>query len=122
MPTKKTPAKKTAKKAPAKKAVKKTAKKAPKKSVKKDLVYAENQTSFWTTDGQILNSLVALRDAFESMQKEVYSHHVTKEKNDFSVWVETVLCDAECAASLQKAKTPKTAKTAVVKHLKMYSV
>ena len=146
MPTKKAPAKKTTKskavatkKAPVKKksvakkpAAKKTsatkpvAKKtkrttAAKKPVK-DLVYASDHESFWVQNGEILNSLLALRDALEQMEKDVYQFHATGEQNDFSVWVKAVLCDGDCAADLQKAKTQKGARTVVVKHLKLYSV
>lgn len=87
----------------------------------KDLVYAADQESFWTTDGEILNSLMSLSEAFGEMEKGVYQFHAEGDQNDFSVWVETVLCDGECAAELAKAKTHKGAKTIVKKHLKNYS-
>lgn len=100
---------------------------APKKVAKpvaaqKPLVYASNDESFWTTDGQILNSMTALRDAFAQMQKAVFTHHVTKDKNDFAAWVDDVLGDSACAAELRKAKTPATARMVVVKHLKTYRI
>jgi hypothetical protein len=129
MPTKKivkkVPVKKVAKKAPAKKAVKKApAKKvSPKKVSKgKELVYANEQTSFWVTNGKILNSLVALRDALEEMENEVYLYHAGGAHNDFANWVGAVLADAKCATELEKAKTPSSAKTVVAKHLKTYRV
>ncbi len=104
-----------------------TKKAVTKKAVKKDtakrsLVYASNKTSFWVNDGRILNNLKALEDAFSSMNAETFKHHVTKEKNDFANWVDAVLGDSVCANSLFKAKTPKTAKTAVTKCLKNYSL
>ncbi len=107
-----------------KKAVKKTgaAKKTTKKSVGKTLVYADNDTSFWVNDGQILNNLVALRDAFTSMHADVYSYHTSLGQNDFANWVEVVLCDGECATDLRKAKTSSAAKTVVVRHLKSYTL
>jgi hypothetical protein len=74
------------------------------------------------TDGQVLNSLLALRDALDRMSEEVYSYHVQSDKNDFANWVGAVLCDEGCAKDLEKAKTPKSAKTVVVKHLKYYVV
>ena len=121
---KKTAKKKVAKKAPAKKSVKKTAKKAvkAKASGKKNLVYANEDTSFWVNNGEILNSLVALKEALDQMEKEVYAYHAGGQHNDFSNWVATVLSDAKCAKDLEKAKTPNSAKTVVVKHLKSYSV
>ncbi len=115
--------KKAAKKTVAKKtSTKKVVKKTAKKSAKKELVYADNQKSFWMVDGQILNSLVALRDALDEMESEVYSYHAGAARNDFANWVSEVLADAKCASELQKAKTPKSAKTVVVRHLKFYTV
>ncbi len=130
MPTKKATnnvAKKAVKKAasknPAKKTVAKNAvKKTAGKKNKKQLVYADNKKSFWVTNGQILDSLIALRDALDEMEKEVYSYHAGKAHNDFANWVELVLDDAACAADLHKAKTPRSAKTVVVKHLKYYTL
>lgn len=134
MPQKKT-AKKTAKQASkrtAKKATKKTTRKVTKRTAKKAakrttataaaprLVYASNSESFWVSDGHVLNSLVALRDALAEMDIAVYRYHAEGGQNDFAVWVRQVLGDEACAAALEKAKTPKGARSAVVKHLKHY--
>lgn len=113
--TKKAAPKKVAKKVAPKKAA------AKKPSAKKTLVYADNTHSFWVTDGQILNSLVALHDALKAMDKAVYAHHVSKDKHDFADWVDAVLCDGECAEALRKAKTPTTARAVVTKYLKVYN-
>jgi hypothetical protein len=86
----------------------------------KTLVYAADPHSFWTTDGAILNSLVALRNALSAMDKEVFSHHVAKGKNDFADWVEVILLDKDCAQDLRKAKSPATACVVVEKHLTLY--
>jgi len=147
MPTKKPATKKpVAKKAAAKKAVKTVAKKVTKKPAAKkvmtkattkkkvaakkvdikkpvkDLIYASDQESFWTADGEILNSLIALRDALAKMDKDIYQFHAAGEQNDFSVWVDTVLQDQECADDLCEATTPAKAKTTVVRYLKLYSI
>lgn len=104
-------------------------KKVPKKTTKKDnkdkgkaLVFASNQKSFWVNDGRILNSLMALHAALDSMEKDHFEHHVGNEKNDFAEWVDSVLCDSACAADLRKAKTPKAARVVVAKHLKHYVI
>jgi len=125
---KKPTTKKAAPKTTVKKTAKKTAKKPQaKKSVKavgekKPLILASNDKSFWVTNGAVLNSLLALRNALDEMEKEVYSYHVTKEHNDFANWVDVVLCDTECAAELKQAKTPVKAKSVVSRRLKVYSV
>jgi hypothetical protein len=123
---KKTATKKTTRKSAAKKSTKKavkktTRKKTPAQSNKKGLVYAEDHESFWVTNGQILNSLLALRDALDDMEKDVYRYHTDKAENDFANWVESVLMDDACARDLVKAKTPKSARTVVVRHLKLYT-
>jgi hypothetical protein len=105
------------KKAPAKKVVKKIARPEPSKD---ELVYADNETSFWVADGKILNTLVALHEALMVMDKETFTHHAAQGKNDFAEWVETVLGDSECATALWKSKTTKAAATAVAKSLKSY--
>jgi len=121
--TKKKPAaKKTATKKPAtKKATTKKTKSTTAKKPTKDLLYASDEQSFWVTNGEILNSLMALHAALDDMPKDVFEFHATGPQNDFSVWVETVLCDADCAADLAKAKSQKSAKTTVAKHLKRYA-
>lgn len=117
------------KKAAPKKAVTKTTTKTstPKKSkvsaaMPKVLVLAANNQSFWTQDGQILNSLQALHDALASMESAVYAYHATKDTHHFADWVEIVLQDSACAADLRKAKTKASAKTVVAKHLKTYQI
>jgi hypothetical protein len=115
-----TKSKKTTTKAVVKKV---SPKKVVKKVVgKKSLVYADNTKSFWVHDGQILNSLVAFHTALTKMDKAVYLHHVSKEKNDFAEWIEVVLADAECALEIKKAKTPQSAKLIVARHLKTYQL
>jgi hypothetical protein len=108
---------------PKKVVAKKTAKKTSASSVgKKELVYADGARSFWLHDGQVLNSLLALRDALNQMEKTVFVHHVNSDKNDFADWVDRVLDDASCAADLRKAKTAKGAHTIVVRYLKVYQI
>jgi len=112
--------KSVAQKAPAKKAA--TKKTATKKVATPSLAYASNEQSFWVTNGEILNSLLALHDALGHMEQDVFEFHATGDQNDFSVWVGTVLCDGDCAADLAKAKTQKRAKSVVAKHLKRYAI
>lgn len=102
--------------------VKKTTLKAvPKKSAAKRLVVASDSESFWVNDGQVLNSLVALEDAFQTMKPAAFKHHLTKDGNHFAEWVEAVLMDTECADALRSAKNATAAHIIVAKHLKMYT-
>lgn len=149
MPKKKitTEKKATPKKTVAKKTVKKAVKKSTKKAISKvvskkkveatkkpttknksatkstkALVYSDDGTSFWVTDGKVLNSLLALNEALNEMEDSVFSHHVTDEKHDFAEWVEVVLADAKCAEELRKTKTPNGACRVVSRHLRTYKI
>ncbi len=88
----------------------------------KTLVYASNDNSFWVSDGQVLNSLVALQEALSKMQNEVFAYHVKKDRNDFADWVNFVLCDGTCSSDLRKTKTKADASAVVSKHLKSYKI
>ena len=122
--------KSAAKKKVAKKSVKKVSKKVAKKSTKKAvntkesekklLVCADEYHCFWTADGYIIADLQQLALALSQMSEKTFLHHVTKEKNDFANWVETVLLDEECAAALRRSKKPNTAHKVVIRHLKFY--
>ena len=116
--TTKTKAKKTTKKTTSKK----TGKSAESKKQKPTLPCANSEQCFWTTDGRILSNLVELSDALKSMNKDVFEHHVKKDKNDFADWVENVLMDKELAKMLRKSRKPGSARTIVVRRLKIYGV
>jgi len=111
-----------------KKATKKVAKKTTKKSVKKSskkkgkpLVHAAPEQCFWVTDGNVLINLTDLRDALDSMDDEIFAHHVSKEKNDFADWIEYVLIDAELATKVRKSKKQNTARKVVISRLRIYT-
>jgi len=119
-PKKSTPKKPVAKKIATKKT---TTKKVTVPNVKipqKTLTQAPADKHFWVTDGQILADLYSLADSFAAMEKLIFTHHVSKEKNDFADWVEHVLCDSDCANELRSVTTPKQARTVVVRHLRYY--
>jgi hypothetical protein len=86
------------------------------------LVTAPDEKRFWLQNGEVLASLQELADSFAAMDALLFAHHVTKEKNDFAQWVEDVLCDTDCAVSLRRARTPKTARIVIVRSLKKYNV
>lgn len=85
------------------------------------LIHASEDSSFWVNQGPRLRNLLDLHDAFEAITDEQFYHHVRSESdNDFSRWVEEVLCDGECAVSLKKAKDKRKAKEIIAKRLRIY--
>lgn len=69
---------------------------------------------FWVNNGPILKNPKELLTALRKMKKETFSHHVNKEKNDFSKWVEEVFENKELAEEIRDAKT----KRQIIKTLK----
>ena len=64
---------------------------------------------FWINNGPALSSLAELAEAFPKLNQEAFSHHVNKEKNDFSNWIKEVIGDAKLAEEISKAKTKHSA-------------
>ncbi len=93
-----------------------------KSTTKKDLTRAQGEQAFWMINGAVLHDLIDLTEALTTMAEEHYIYHAEGDMNDFSLWVEQVLCDEECAKSLLKSKNKKGALAAVKKHLKVYNL
>ncbi len=84
----------------------------PKKKLAKTknlVVETGEEKRFWVCDGRVLKNLRELADVLEKMPKDVFNHHVTKERNDFAIWVNDVFGDKKLAGGLKKAKTAKGA-------------
>lgn len=92
------------------------------KKAKRVLVQAQGEQCFWTHNGAIISTLIDLSNLLTSIQDDIFKYHVKKDKNDFADWVEFVLGDAELAGSLRASRTPKSARTHVVRRLKIYDI
>jgi len=93
-----------------------------KKTEKLALIQADENSSFWISNGPILKNIKDLADALGNMSEELFAYHVNAEKNDFAVWAENVLKDDVLARNLAKSKTLKAAIKAVSGRLKKYNI
>lgn len=84
------------------------------------LVNAYNEKCFWVHQGPVLSNLKDLLRAFKYMTDVQFNHHVTKEKNDFYIWVENILGDAICAKKLHKSNTAAEAAKVIEERLEDY--
>lgn len=75
--------------------------------------------AFWVNDGRMLHSLSDLSEALKNMSDETFKHHVNKEKNDFSNWVNDIIKDYKLAAELIKSKNKTSAYKKVQARLSM---
>ncbi|MBI2133967.1 hypothetical protein HYU11_04765 [Candidatus Woesearchaeota archaeon] len=80
---------------------------------KKMLSECRPEYSFWINNGPIVKSLNELSSGLKGITDVQFTHHLNKEKNDFSKWVNDVIGDAELAEDLKKVKT----KTAAIKKI-----
>ena len=88
-----------------------------KKEAASFLSVCSDDKRFWCNDSITFGSLEELEKGLKSMDKATFSHHLNKEKNDFSSWIYNVVGDIELAASLRKVKSITRMKTAVKKRI-----
>ena len=81
----------------------------PKEEAQRRLGNVPQEHAFYCHDGCYFHSLEELRAALENMSEELFSHHVTKEKNDFTNWVRDVIKDETLAKQISKANSPSQA-------------
>ena len=80
-----------------------------KDEAKKYLSDAPSEQCFWVNNGPILKNLDELASALQAISNEIYSHHVSKEKNDFSAWVNNIIGDKKLANDLLSSKNKESA-------------
>jgi hypothetical protein len=60
----------------------------------------EPHLQFRTRDGQVLSNLIDLACYLKACEADSFNHHVTKEHNHFSNWVENVITDRDLARQM----------------------
>ena len=81
------------------------------------LVDADGDKRFFCQDGSISKNLTELVDCLNNMTEEVFHHHVSSEKNDFSNWIRDVLGDATLAIKLGSATSSSEAGKIVIERV-----
>jgi len=66
---------------------------------------APPEQCFWVNNGPILKNIGELANALPEMNDESFRHHVNKEKNDFSSWIEDTIGDQKLANDLLSSKS-----------------
>lgn len=77
-----------------------------KQDASKALANVADDKRFFCRGGFISKNLTELSDCFSRMTQDVFDHHVTNEKNDFSKWVNDVLGDTKLANDLLCVASP----------------
>ena len=82
--------------------------KTTKASAKEFLKSVEGDFRFFSCNGEVFENLEELISGLGEINKNEFSHHSNKEKNDFADWAEYVLGDKTLSESLNNARTAKT--------------
>jgi hypothetical protein len=77
---------------------------------------------FFCQDGCVIKNLTELVDCLDHMTEEVFYHHVTSDKNDFSNWIRDVLGDEKLAGELSYICTPQEATEIVKKRVVSFQI
>ena len=101
---------------------KKTTKKSStkKKVVKKDANIRRKlkpEHHFDLADGKKIKTLFELADELEVMSDEIYNHHATDDRNDFSNWIGEVYQEQELARKVAEAEHRQHAYMTMLKFL-----
>ena len=76
-----------------------------KELAEKFLSDVQESNCFWVNNGPILRNLDDLATALEYIDDVTYSHHVNKEKNDFSNWIKDIIGDELLAKEISKSRS-----------------
>ncbi|MFH1915820.1 MAG: hypothetical protein ABIJ21_01015 [Nanoarchaeota archaeon] len=78
----------------------------------------EEEKFFLLKNGRKLKSLLDLWRSLEKMSDEVFLHHVTPYKNDFSAWIYHVFNEVELGRLLANEKNKKQTKIIIKEYFK----
>ncbi|RLE47200.1 hypothetical protein DRJ25_03020 [Candidatus Woesearchaeota archaeon] len=81
------------------------------------MTFAPEGEEFILKDGKRLNGLHMLKDELAEMPDDVFSHHVTSDRNDFAQWVQDSVKEIELAGRMRKAKNKFHMRHIIHKHL-----
>lgn len=90
-------------------AVKKTA--APSK---KDI---KPEHYFYLRDGRVLKDLIDLSECLETINNDVFYHHVNDARNDFANWIRDIFERKELADEIMSIREPRRVQVIILKHL-----
>ena len=76
-----------------------------KDEAKNYLCDAASEKCFWVNNGPILKNLDEFANSLPQMNDECFQHHVNKDKNDFSNWINEVVGDKKLANDILSSKT-----------------
>ncbi|MGV8161768.1 MAG: DUF5752 family protein [Candidatus Nanoarchaeia archaeon] len=88
-----------------------------KKSKAKVFSDAPTEHYFVFCNGKPVKNVKELADALETLEDDVFNHHVTFDRNDFATWIKDIFKDAELANKLADVKDKGNTRIILYKHI-----
>ncbi len=85
------------------------------KKVVKKVINPENY--FFMHDGRVLKEIIELAEILETIDNEVFYHHVNESKNDFSNWIRDIFENHELSQEIFAVREPRQMQVIILKHL-----
>ena len=80
-----------------------------KEEARKYLIDVAPEHCFLVNNGPILKNLDELANSVQQLSGETYRHHVNREKNDFSRWINDAIGDSRLANDLLSSRSRESA-------------
>jgi len=77
----------------------------------------KDEHKFYSVDGRVLQNIHDLVALLDTIQDEHFYHHVTQDRNDFALWIESCIGDLDLALQIRDATDAQTVKSLIKKRL-----
>jgi hypothetical protein len=88
-----------------------------KDETKRRISRAPKEKYFWVVDGTVIRSIKELAQAVDSMDYNIYQHHVNNGRNDFAQWIEDVFKLTSLGRELRQSNNKDRTVITILKHL-----
>jgi hypothetical protein len=72
---------------------------------------------FWVVDGTVIRSVRELAEAIDTMDYNIFQHHVCNGRNDFATWLEDVFEEKNLGRELRESPNKDRVVICILKHL-----
>ena len=72
---------------------------------------------FFLSDGRVLKDLFELAETLETMNNDVFCHHVNDFRNDFSNWINDIFDESQLADEIRVIRNPHEMQVIILKHV-----
>ena len=84
---------------------------------KKAKEHIKPENYFYLRDGRVLKDMIDLTECLETINNDIFCHHVNDSKNDFSNWIRDIFEKKDLAEEIMQIREPRQIQVIILKHL-----